>query len=95
MEVGFGDRNEVVRYTRQLRRSEAREKVREPGQDRKVATVVHTSVMRYWSPRFILVTTLALFLAPFFYDGGGVSQVSHAVSERKVSSVFSPQPEYL
>jgi hypothetical protein len=41
------------------------------------------------------VTTLALFLAPFFYDGGGVSQVSHAVSERKVSSVFSPQPEYL
>ncbi len=28
----------------------AREKVREPGQDRKVATVVYVSVMRCWSP---------------------------------------------
>ena len=53
MEVAFGDRNEGVRYTPWLRRSEAREKVREPGQDRKVATVVHASVMRYWSPRLL------------------------------------------
>ena len=30
----------------------AREKVREPGQDRKVATVVYASVMRCWSPYF-------------------------------------------
>lgn len=28
----------------------ARERVYEPGQDRKIATVLHVSVMRFWSP---------------------------------------------
>jgi hypothetical protein len=30
----------------------ARERVYEPGQDRKIATVLHVSVMRFWSPYF-------------------------------------------
>ncbi len=43
----------------------ARERVYEPGQDRKIATVLHVSVMRFWSP--YLIPSYVLFAVLTFH----------------------------